>query len=209
MLFVSGVPCSRLFGHRIEAICARSPCFPTLWAQNWGFLCRESLFLDPLGTKPGLFVSGVTFFRPFGHKTGAFRVRSPCFPTLWAQNRCFSCSEHHQIRNSGAKQALFAPDRRYLCISGAKTPQFAPEKHLPLRFMPERLPPLRFKTERLPQLRLKPEWLAPLRLMSERLPPLAFLSATRKARSVMKCQGGGWKGYWRALLAQIAARSVA
>lgn len=163
--------------------------FPALWTQNRSYLCPLSLFSSPLGTKPGLFVSGVTFFRPFGHKTGAFRVRSPFFPTLWAQNRCFSCSEHRQIRNSGAKQALFAPDRRYLCISGAKTPQFAPEKHLPLR--------------------LWPEWLAPLRLMSERLPPLAFLSATRKARSVMKCQGGGWKGYWRALLAQIAARSVA
>ncbi len=132
-LFVSGVPVSWSFGHRIEAICARCPCFPALWAQNRGYLCPLSLFSSPLGTKPGLFVSGVTFFRPFGHKTGAFRVRSPCFPTLWAQNRCFSCSEHRQIRNSGAKQALFAPDRRYLCISGAKTPQFAPEKHLPLR----------------------------------------------------------------------------
>lgn len=188
MLFVSGVPVSRPFGLKTGAFRVRCPCFLVLWTQNRGYLCPLSLFSSPLGTKPGLFVSGVTFFRPFGHKTGAFRVRSPCFPTLWAQNRCFSCSEHRQIRNSGAKQALFAPDRRYLCISGAKTPQFAPEKHLPLRFMPERLPPLRFKTERLPQLRLKPEWLPPLQLMSERLPPMAFLSATRKTRSVMKCQ---------------------
>ena len=129
-----------------------------------------------------LSVPGVPFFRPFGHKTYAICARSIADLGFREQNRPFSLPKC--INNADREQ---------------NRPNLLPKTLLQLRLWPKWLAPLRFKPERLPLLTFLPE----------RLPQLAFLSATRKARSMMTCHRGGWKGYWRALPAQIAARSVA